>query len=457
MRLGRRLLPLVGLIGLLGATPVAIGAGGAVSRGTAVKAPRTAAAKIFGSRAAAESISCPSAGSCVAGGFGFADGQPAFVAEASNGVWREVNTEPGAGAMVLSVSCSSAGDCVAGGSHYDGSRQAFVMEESNGVWGTGITVPGIAALNVGGDAVVTSVSCSSSGNCTAGGWYNDGTGVDDGSGEQAFVVDEKNGVWGAAIEVPGSAALNVSGGATVVSVSCATAGTCAAVGWYADGSKHQQAFVVNETGGVWGTAEKVDTGRSAVLWSVSCAGPGACAAGGSYSRSGHRRGFVIDERHGVWGDATKLPGGGEANVLSISCTRAGTCAAGGYYTDSKGREQAFVVNERRGVWGTLKAVPGTRALNTGHDAQVTSVSCSGPRNCAAGGYYTDRSAKPSKAFVARERNGVWRTARKVRHGASTGPGGSARVTSVSCARRGPCKAVGWYTDSVGYWSFVTSP
>jgi hypothetical protein len=45
---------------------------------------------------------------------------------------------------------------------------------------------------------------------------------------------------------PGSAALNIGGGAAVASASCAAAGNCAAGGSYDDGSGHLQAFVVNE-------------------------------------------------------------------------------------------------------------------------------------------------------------------------------------------------------------------
>ena len=89
-------------------------------------------------------------------------------------------------------------------------------------------MPGLAALNTGGDAGVDSVSCGSAGNCAAGGYYTDGAGS-----EQGFVASERNGVWGQAIEVPGLAALNTGEDAEVDSVSCASAGNCAAGGDYA--------------------------------------------------------------------------------------------------------------------------------------------------------------------------------------------------------------------------------
>ena len=56
-----------------------------------------------------------------------------------------------------------------------------------------------------------------------------------------------NGVWGKAQEVPGTAALNKGGSAAISSVSCVTAGGCSAGGSYRDASRHLQAFVVNET------------------------------------------------------------------------------------------------------------------------------------------------------------------------------------------------------------------
>jgi hypothetical protein len=52
---------------------------------------------------------------------------------------------------------------------------------------------------------LSSVSCASAGNCGAGGFYRDAAGID-----QAWVVSEKNGTWGKAEEVPGTAALNVA-------------------------------------------------------------------------------------------------------------------------------------------------------------------------------------------------------------------------------------------------------
>jgi len=53
--------------------------------------------------------------------------------------------------------------------------------------------------------------------------------------------------WQTAIEVPGTAALNKGGHAVVNSLSCASAGNCAAGGSYTDRSGHLQAFVASQS------------------------------------------------------------------------------------------------------------------------------------------------------------------------------------------------------------------
>jgi hypothetical protein len=116
----------------------------------------------------------------------------------------------------------------------------FVASEVRGKWGKAIEVPGSAAFNKGGLAEVTSVSCSSAGNCSAGGRYEDASHF-----TQAFVVNQVRGTWRTAIEVPGTAGLNQGGSAGVAPVSCSSAGNCSAGGYYTDSSSEVQVFVVN--------------------------------------------------------------------------------------------------------------------------------------------------------------------------------------------------------------------
>ncbi len=331
-----------------------------------------------------------------------------------------------------------------------------------GTWRTAIEVPGLGSLNKGGNAELISVSCGSAGNCAAGGSYRDGSGH-----QQAFVVSERNGSWGRAIEVPGSGILNAGGNAFADSVSCASAGNCAGGGFYTDRSGHLQGFVVSERNGIWRTAIEVpgsgalNVGGIAQVNSVSCASAGNCAAGGSYvDGSAHPQAFVVSETNGAWGTAIEVPGSGALNVggaavTSVSCASAGNCAAGGFYTDSSGQEQALVVNETNGAWGTAIEVPGSATLNAGGSASVTSVSCASAGNCAAAGSYHIDSSGNLQAFVVNETNGTWGTAIEVPGSGALGanPG----VNSVSCASVGNCAAGGSYTGTFNHvQAFVDS-
>jgi len=417
------------------------------------------------------SLSCGAAGNCSAGGYyttfvNEPGPQGAFIVSEKSGTWGTAAEVPGTAALnrgglaqLASVSCPSAGNCSAGGYYTDGSghQQAFVVGEANGTWGTAIEVPGFSALNQSVLGGLTSVSCASAGNCSAGGYYTDGSGR-----QQAFVVGEANGTWGTAKEVPGFSALNQGGGAQLTSVSCASAGNCSAGGTYQDGASHLQVFVVGEANGTWGTAKEVpgfsalNQGGAGNLDQVSCGAAGNCSAGGDYiDGSDHDQAFVVSEKSGTWGKAKEVPGtaaldkGAFGELTSVSCASAGNCSAGGGYIDGSGHDQAFVVSEKSGTWGKAKEVPGFPTLNKGRFAGLSSVSCASAGNCSAGGHYTNSSGK-QQAFVLGEANGTWGTAKEVPGSAALNQGGNAVVDQVSCASAGHCSAAGTYRTSSGF-------
>jgi hypothetical protein len=396
----------------------------------------------------------------------------AGVRAVSSGTWGTAKEVPGTAtlnqggyATIASVSCASAGNCSAGGVYKDssGGFQAFVVSEVNGAWGKAKEVPGTAALNQGGDAFITSVSCASAGNCGAGGMYTDSSGFN-----QAFVVSQVGGKWGKAKEVPGTATLNTGGFAQVLSVSCASAGNCSAGGNYAT-STIEVPFVVSQVNGAWGKAKGIpgSVGPEGMVFSVSCASAGNCSAGGAYSANSGFSAFVISQVHGAWGTAEVVPGtGGTTYVSSVSCASAGNCSAGGTYSDSSGHSQAFVVSQVNGIWGTAKEVPGTAALNKGGNAQIGglcnvagicgTVSCASAGNCSASGDYTDSSGH-QQAFVVSQVSGTWGKAKEVPGTATLNTGGNAAINSVSCASAGNCSTGGTYKDSSGHFqAFVVS-
>jgi hypothetical protein len=455
-------------IALPSATPVAASAAAAGTAGVwgrAIPVPGLAALNT-GRDANVLSVSCAARGSCAAGGFYQNHGRHGFVVSKRFGRWRRAIEMPGlqallrGGSQVSAVSCASPGYCAAVGYYGNRSRdpyivttgRGFVASERAGRWHRAVEVPGLGTLNRGGNAEVSSVSCASRGSCAAVGFY-----TDSGGHQQGFVAVEQGGAWGKAAEVPGLGALNTGGGAEVSSVSCASPGNCAAGGYYTSAATpygHQQAFVVSEAGGSWGAAQQAagnleGAGGDAFVDTVSCGAPGNCAAGGQFNglASGDQA-FVISEVNGTWAAAQAIAGTlsccGGAQVSSVSCASAGNCAAGGQY-DYGGYNAAFLVNEKNGAWGKLMFVPGLNAVS--RDAYLNSVSCASAGNCAAGG---DHDA--GVVFVAIEKNGVWGKQ-------TTVPGRPVLgIDSVSCASASSCVAGGDYVGTrpgYGDQGFVT--
>ncbi len=153
----------------------------------------------------------------------------------------------GGPASTDSVSCATVGNCAVGGSYTDatgnnGQAQTFVLNETNGAFRKAIQVPGSGTLNAGQVGSRALVSCATAGNCVVGLIYTTAvSGV-----QQAFVASETDGTWGTAIEIPGLVTLNAGSNASIDSVSCGAAGNCAVVGTYRDGAGHTQAFVVSQ-------------------------------------------------------------------------------------------------------------------------------------------------------------------------------------------------------------------
>ena len=259
--------------------------------------------------------------------------------------------------------------------------------------------------------------------------------------------------WGSAFEVPGLNGLNAGLQAQVLSVSCPSPRNCAAGGFYADGSVAQQAFVVTEVSGHWGNAIAVpgtksrNTGHKAQVSAVSCASAGNCAATGYYTdfASGFAIPFTAEEHAGVWGPAKPVPGiaalthsassnpSGDAQATAISCPVAGNCAIGGFYSSVAGGTPSFVATERNGSWGKAAAVSGTTAYQgTGQQLGLAAISCAAPGECAVGGTYTADSSGISRGFVATEASGHWGKARPVPGGSVSRGAAASSVTAMSC-------------------------
>ena len=408
------------------------------------------------------SLSCPSAGNCgAAGSFKDLYGNVVpMVATESNGVWASGVEVPGTGGFsskggsARAISCASAGNCTVGGAYVDGSvhDQPFVATEVSGSWGLALQIPGLASLNVGGSDV-GKMACSSPGNWSLAGYYADGS-----SHYQAFVDTQINGKWATAIALPGLIALNAGGHDYVMALTCVSSGNCVITGRYRDVSNHFQAFVANETNRSWGAAFEVpgtsalNVTGSASATGVACPATGKCHLVGYYSDgNSHIEAFLANEIDGVWSPAFEAPGsaarnvGNDAALLTIACSSIGFCSAGGYFSDAALHGQAMVINEANGIWSNVVVLPGSVALNVDGAARVDAVSCSSAGNCSAAGLYSD-SSNFSQVLVANEINGIWMPAIEIPGFAALNVKGNTNVNELSCAPNGGCSVGGYFID-----------
>ena len=348
---------------------------------------------------------------------------------------------------VSDLSCWSPGNCSAVGSYgaQDGEvTDMFVASQVNGAWHPAVQAPGSASL---GELAVTpdTVSCASAGNCAAGGWYDPGytQGVED-----PFVITESGGTWGDATAVTGLG--QDAADSQVTSVSCPAAGDCTAVGVYSSSDDNDwHVFTVGEQKGTWGEAQVIP-GIAAQDYlpsypaQVSCWSAGNCVAAVA--------GFAAVETGGTWGTATEFPGtDGDLLLSSVSCAKDGQCTlGGGNPVDADGTTDAVTVSGSDGAWGPAADVPGSDALAAGYGAFVSTVSCTSGGNCAVGGYYGEEGNY--HPFVASETDGKWGNAREITGGSLSNIDA---IDQVDCASAGNCSAIGNNTNGDGGGFVVT--
>lgn len=416
----------------------AAAAGPVWATGTAVPLPAGSATAAGTQNATLQALTCFSYGNCEGVGSyqdSANDTQLMAVSEAKGTSAGAVEltlpgnafASPSFSPTLTSIACAAQGACVAVGYYQidsSGDELPVIYGQSGGVWGagSGITLPGGAATVQGGSvpwfSQLSSVSCTSYGNCVAVGQYSDASGD-----VHAMAVTEVGGHWGSATEIvdpPNSSRQNSS----LSGVSCTSPGNCEAVGAVNTATDGQQAMVASESGGVWGQASEIVqpsnattnlTYVTAYLSGVSCVSLGSCEAVGSYADVGSQNGedlqpMAVTEANGTWQQATEvtLPAGANtagdqyAGLDTVSCVSPGNCEAGGGYLSSAGDQLGLLADESDGVWSQAIDVvlPPDAAASPNAQSYISSVTCSALNSCDAAGQYEANSGSSQALFLA---------------------------------------------------------
>jgi hypothetical protein len=375
---------------------------------------------------------------------------------------------------ISSVSCPSHADCSAVGTYLDGSgnAQGLLLSETAGKWAAGVEAALPANVGAGGKfgVFIGSVSCASAGNCSAVGTYTDGSGH-----SQGLLLSEAAGTWHSGVQaaLPSNAATSGTEGVSIYSVSCVSPGYCSAVGSYANNSAGADGLLLTETAGTWATGvdaalpSNAGAQHLAELNAVSCASAGDCAAVGTYvDGSDSPEGLLLTERAGAWatGVEAPLPANAVANskvaLSQVSCASAGNCSAVGEYNMGLGRDGAgsegLLLAETAGTWKTgVEAVPPANASNgnVGPDVFLSAVSCASAGSCVAVGSYP-KGSDNFQGLLLTETAGVWSKGVEATLPANATKKQDVELNSVSCASAGNCRAVGAYRTYANSANFV---
>jgi hypothetical protein len=431
-------------------------------------------------------VSCVSPGACTAVGSTSAHGRTRPLAEAWNGTRWAIQAIPSpAGAIsayLFGVSCTAPDACTAAGDseqpggvfsplaeRWDGTNWAIQATPtpaptglSSGFFAVSCTAPAACTATGGytasnGDiltlaeswdgtawmvqatpspagafvAVLVGVSCTTSGGCVAAG-YNEGGSVS----LYATLAESWNGT---AWTIQAMPAFPKDTAPSLSAVSCTSPSNCVAVG---SNAGHSKLLTLAES---WnGTAWRVDhtphRGTNQMLSGVSCPGAQACIAAGSGFVSGYLP--LADAWNGTaWrAQAIPAPGGSFGSGLrAVSCPAADACVAVGtsfveatsFSRPNRSPALAEYWNGHR--WRILAAPVSGRA----QFAVLTGVWCTSPRACTAVGYY--QSAQ-RQLPLAETWNGTGWTRQPM---PAPAPSKGAVLTSVSCAARRSCAAVGY--------------
>jgi hypothetical protein len=302
-------------------------------------------------------------------------------------------------------------------------------------------------------AQLSAVSCTGSGACVAGGFYQTPSGF-----TQAMVATQAHGRWARATELSmpkGSLSAQVN------ALACPAAGACVAVGQYTSSAAGDPSigFAAMESGGKWGRAIALKPPASAAspqratISGLSCPARGDCAAVGTYA--GKNAGAVLtafEQTKGRWGSAQVIspPAGAMTGssfltlLEAVSCQHPGDCVASGGYFSAQGAAEPLGAVESGGHW--RRAVPVKPPANATAQASlpqtVAGLSCSGA-SCVGVGNYIGKPGQ--KVMSGTESGGHFSALAEV---TAEPKGVSARaitdLSAVSCPSSGFCAGAGSY-------------
>ena len=392
-------------------------------------APLSSGALSAGQDAALNAVSCTGLNTCVAvGSFRTAAGNQLLIANELNGAWISGPRlalphdaqwswahAPSPLTQLSSLACPSFGNCVAVGTYLTSSGfEPLIGIESSGVWASAlrVTLPANATSSQQAGELF-SISCTSIGNCQAVGTYSDVSG-----GQLPLVVEENAGVWSSGFEpaLPVGAVSRADQQAQLSSISCWSAGNCAAVGAFVNGQGFET-MVLNETNAKWtvssgavtislpASATSTPTAYGNALNAISCPSALKCIAVGDYLSTSAYVAMATSGSGSNWTVAVGLstptlpaPSGEiDASLNALDCVSTTWCVGlGAYGTSTTHSPMTAIFSATTFGNPVLGATPSDGA--TGTLATNAGAACFAISDCVVVGSYATM-AHGTQGFV----------------------------------------------------------
>lgn len=349
----------------------------------------------------------------------------------------------GQGSPLTIISCAKAPPhfCVASGEYVrtDSSYQPYLVVD-DGTDSHVLTLPR-------GEGTITRVqglSCPEPGWCAL--W-----GAEIGGSSHVLVLDD--GVLTDLGDVVVTGLATDGSYTSIASLSCATAGDCAAVGTHVGPAG--QTAVVADLHGLTLTATPAPlpaeavAGAAGTATDVTCRTSGWCLALGEATSTGAPFKLALVRNNGTWSaQAAPVPEQGFdlSDTDNLACPADGECTALGR-TFELGHMQAVALRLHRGSWSlaTLPQAPVPAQGDGPTDVAVQELSCPTVTYCVAVSIQGDRNY-PRYAVLAstvsRSHNGTWTTVIAPDLPGSEYREPQGRLTNVTCPSRSSCVIAG---------------
>ena len=385
------------------------------------------------------SVSCASSSFCVAAGYyynGTADQN--LVLTWNGSTWlldsaASLSTSSSHSNHLTGVSCASLSFCVAAGHYFSGTVEQNLLLTWNG---TSWSLNSAASLSTSSSQNdhLTGVSCASLGFCVAAGYFA-------GSAYQNLILTWNGTSW--SLNSAASLSTSSSQDNFLYGVSCPSVSFCVAAGEYINGTVFQNLLLAwNGTSWSLDSAASLSTSSSQNnhMTGVSCASASSCVAAGYYLKASTDHNLVLSWNGTSWSlnSAASLSIASQTNFLvGVSCASPSFCVTAGYHFNGTVFQNLLL------SWnGTSWSLDSAASLSTfaSQNNFLNGVSCVSPSFCVAAGEYYNGTVYQSLLLTWNGSTWSLDSAASL----STSVSQTNNLSSVSCVSASFCVAVGQY-------------